>query len=96
MSNVQDERKTERITARVPASVRETLEYAASLQGATINQFLVNCAIKGAKEVIESERCMRLSIAESKVYLDLLDSPPKPNERAKAAFDSYQKGSFSV
>ncbi|MFT6914772.1 MAG: hypothetical protein ACJAWL_001068 [Motiliproteus sp.] len=96
MNPVKEERKTERITARVSASVHETLEYAASLQGATINQFLLNCAIKGAKEVIETELSLKLSIAESRTYLDLLASPPKPNARAKAAFDRYQQGTFSV
>lgn len=96
MNSAKDELKTARITARVPASVHATLEYAASLQGATLNQFLLNCAIKGAKEVIESERWLRLSIDESKVYLDLLAAPPAPNSQARAAYRSYQKGTFSV
>lgn len=91
-----DDRKNERVTARVSASMRETLEYAASLQGATISQFLVSCALKGAEEAIERERLLRLSGAESKIYLDLLASPPAPNPRMKSALKSYQSGDFRV
>ena len=34
-----------RITARVPLAVQETLEVAASLTGATLNQFVVQTAL---------------------------------------------------
>ena len=42
-----------RITARVPLSVQETLETAASLTGATLNQFVVQAALHEAERIIE-------------------------------------------
>ena len=40
-----------RITARVPLAVQETVELAASLPGATLNQFIVQTALREAERV---------------------------------------------
>ena len=53
--------KQDRIGARVPHEVYETLCRAAELTGATVNQFLVQAALKEAQEVIEREEVIRLS-----------------------------------
>jgi uncharacterized protein (DUF1778 family) len=53
--------KQDRIGARVPHEVYETLCRAAELTGATVNQFLVQAALKEAQEVIEREEIIRLS-----------------------------------
>ena len=47
--------KQDRIGARVPHEVYETLCRAAELTGATVNQFLVQAALKEAQTVIERE-----------------------------------------
>ncbi|MEZ5601976.1 MAG: DUF1778 domain-containing protein [Candidatus Competibacteraceae bacterium] len=47
--------KQDRIGARVPHEVYETLCRAAELTGATVNQFLVQSALKEAQAVIERE-----------------------------------------
>ena len=46
----------ERIGARVPRDVYDTLNKAAELMGATVNQFLVQSALKEAQSVIEREQ----------------------------------------
>ncbi len=79
------------IGARVPREVYETLCRAAELSGATVNQFLVQAALKEAQEVIEREEVIRLSPRDWKWLLDLLENPPKPNARLKAAMKRYQK-----
>lgn len=83
--------KQERIGARVPPDVYETLNRAAQLTGATVNQFLVQSALKEAHAVIEREQTIRLSRRDCERLLDLLDTPPKPNARFKAAMKHYQK-----
>lgn len=83
--------KQERIGARVPADVYETLNRAAELMGATVNQFLVQSALKEAQAVIEREQTIRLSRRDCERLLDLLESPAKPNARFKAAMKHYQK-----
>ncbi|HET9034112.1 MAG TPA: DUF1778 domain-containing protein [Dokdonella sp.] len=83
--------KQERIGARVPPDVYETLTRAAELTGATVNQFLVQSALKEAQAVIEREQTIRLSRRDFERLLDLLDRPFKPNPRIKAAMKHYQK-----
>ena len=83
--------KQDRIGARVPREVYETLCRAAELTGATVNQFLVQAALKEAQEVIEREEVIRLSPRDWNWLLELMDNPPRPNARLKDALKRYQK-----
>jgi uncharacterized protein (DUF1778 family) len=83
--------KQDRIGARVPHEVYETLCRAAELTGATVNQFLVQSALKEAQAVIEREEVIRLSPRDWNWLLDLMENPPKPNAKLKAAMKRYQK-----
>jgi uncharacterized protein (DUF1778 family) len=80
-----------RIGARVPHEVYETLCRAAELTGATVNQFLVQAALKEAQAVIERNEVIRLSPRDWGWLLDLMENPGKPNAKLKAAADRYQK-----
>lgn len=83
--------KQDRIGARVPHEVYETLCRAAELTGATVNQFLVQAALKEAQQVIEREEIIRLSPRDWHWLLDLTENPPKANAKLKAALKRYQK-----
>lgn len=83
--------KQDRIGARVPHEVYETLCRAAELTGATVNQFLVQSALKEAQAVIEREEVIRLSARDWTSLLDLLENPPQPNAKLKAAIERYQQ-----
>ncbi len=83
--------KQDRIGARVPHEVYETLCRAAKLTGATVNQFLVQAALKEAQEVIEREEIIRLSPRDWNWLLDLMENPSKPTPKLKAALKRYQK-----
>jgi uncharacterized protein (DUF1778 family) len=87
---MQEPRK--RITARVSDDVRVTLEQAAELLGATVNQFVVQTAYQEAQRVLERESVIRLSQKDARKILSLLDHPPKPNKRLKDAARAF-KGS---
>jgi len=84
------EEHRKRITARVSDDVRNTLEQAAELLGATVNQFVVQAAYVEAQRVIERESVIRLSQEDAHRVLALLDRPPKPNKRLKAAVKAFQ------
>lgn len=83
--------KQDRIGARVPHDVYETLCRAAELTGATVNQFLVQAALKEAHSVIDREDVIRLSPRDWNWLLDLTEDPPKPNERLQAALSRYNQ-----
>ena len=82
--------RQERIGARVPSDVYQTLTRAASLSGATVNQFLVQSTLKEAQAVIEREQTIRLSRRDCQRMLNLLENPPKANPRFKAAEKHYR------
>jgi len=89
-----------RITARVPLHVQETLETAASLVGSTVNQFVVQAALREAERIIEQERVIRLSADDARYFLEAVDNPLPPNEKLISALQDYathrhdQTGSF--
>jgi len=83
-----DEEKV-RITARVPSEMREALEQAARLQGATLNQFVVQCAYQEAQRILERETVLRLSQRDAKKVFSMLEHPPKANKRLKEAVKAY-------
>jgi uncharacterized protein (DUF1778 family) len=78
-----------RITARVPAQIQETLEIAASMVGATVNQFIVQTALREAERIIEQERVIRLSISDAEAFVCELDSSPAPNAKLLASLHDY-------
>ena len=79
-----------RITARVSGSVRATLEQAAELLGATVNQFVVQTAYQEAQRILERESVIRLSQKDARKVLSLLDSPPKPGKALRDAVKAYR------
>lgn len=78
-----------RITARVSASVQETLETAASMIGATVNQFVVQTALREAERIIEQERVIRFAGSDAMRFLNALDTPLPPNDNLAAALLDY-------
>ena len=83
--------KQDRIGARVPHEVYRTLCRAAELTGATVNQFLVQSALKEAQAVIEREEVIRMSARDWNWLLDQIEQPPAPNARLQAALRHYQE-----
>ncbi len=81
-----------RITARVSKNVQTTLEQAAELVGATVNQFVVQTAYQEAQRILERESVIKLSQSDARKVLALLGSPPKANRALKDAVKAF-KGS---
>ncbi len=79
-----------RVSARVPVHVKETLELAAAMVGATVNQFMVQTALREAERIIEQERVIRLSARDAEMFIQALENPPPPNAKLRAALQHYQ------
>lgn len=84
------EKKT-RLVARIPAAVRKTIQAAAELQGASLNQFMVQAAYREAQEILERETTIRLNREQSRRLFELLDDPPRPNAALVAARAAHRK-----
>ena len=90
MATAPPEDKT-RVTMRVPTELRQTLEEAARLQGATLNAFVVQAAFEEAQRILERESVIRLSRESAETVFSLMENPPKPNEKLKAAAKTFKK-----
>ena len=89
-------RKEEHISARVTQDVHSTLRQAAEMVGATVNQFLVQTALKEAQNIIERERTIQLTQRDAKVFFGMLDRPPKPKAKLRAAVAAYRKSGLNA
>ena len=79
-----------RVTARLPASVKDTLQKAADLAGATLNQFIIRAAVKEAQKVINTEQVIHLSLQDADRIFSLIENPPIPNNHLKEAIQRHQ------
>lgn len=74
-----------RITARIPAEHEARLNEASSILGLSPNAFIVQAALKEARQVIANETEIRLSEELATKMIELLDSPPQPTPAALKA-----------
>lgn len=79
-----------RVTARVSTSVKQTLLEAASLSGATLNQFLVQASLKEAQKILAAERAITLSGRDADKIFQLVENPPAINHNLKAAIARHK------
>ena len=82
--------KDARVVARIPPAVKETLQRAADLSGATLNQFLVQSAVNAANSLLETERKIILSERDAQTVFDLLENPPTPTNKLLVAVDKHR------
>ena len=68
-----------RLTTRITGHVQDTLQAAADLVGATLNQFVVQAALEKAERVIESETTLLLTRREALRVFELTQAPPVRN-----------------
>ena len=83
-----------RITARLPVSVKKTLQKAADITGETLNQFMIQSAVKEARAVIRKEQRIQLSGEEADRIFSLIENPPPPNRKLREAIE-HHKAFFS-
>lgn len=83
--------KNERITARVSEQVKDTLMTAATMTGATLNQFLIQAALEKAEKIIEKDKRVHLSKKDAAVFFDAIENPPEPNDKLKKTFGKYKQ-----
>lgn len=89
MATVQHERV--RVTARIPAEMRDRLEEAAELMGSTLNQFVVQSAVQEAQRVLKRETTIRLSREAAQRILEMIDDPPKPTKALRRALKLHRE-----
>lgn len=85
------DKKEQRIDARLTLEAKLQIDQAAAMQGRSTSDFMVQAALKEASQVIESQRIIRLTVAESVALAELMAGEPKVNEASVAAMRRHQK-----
>jgi uncharacterized protein (DUF1778 family) len=80
-----------RLQLRVRPEQKATLMRAAALRNTDLTDFIVQLALREAKTVIEEAERIRLSERDSLLVLDLLENPPAPNAKLRAAIAAMPK-----
>lgn len=68
----QAENPMSRIDARIPLSVRETIDRAAAMQGRTRTDFLIEAALEKAEKVITEQAVLRLAVRDQELLAKAL------------------------
>lgn len=75
----------DRMSMRVRAEEKAMLLRAAAIENTDLTDFVLQHALRSAKAVIEEAEQIRLSARDSLRVLDVLENPPKPNAKLRAA-----------
>ena len=84
-------KENQRVSARVPGHVLDTLAEAAGLMGATLNHFLVQSALEKAQKIIENERTIKMTTRSANAFFDAIENPPAPSKKLKDAMKAYKR-----
>ena len=75
--DMQTDKNNQRVSARVPAHIYDTLMQASALEKAKI--------------VIENEQAIKLTTQSAKYFFSAIENPPPPNKKLKTAVKMYKK-----
>jgi uncharacterized protein (DUF1778 family) len=79
-----------RLEARISPDLKRRLEYAASLRGATLTEFVVQSAQEAAARTIRESEVLTLGERARAAFAELLLNPPRPNRKAIDAARRYK------
>jgi len=80
-----------RMNLRLQPEQKATLVRAAALRHTGLTDFVLQPALREARKVIEESERVRLSERDSLMVLDLLENPPAPNAKLRAAIARMPK-----
>jgi uncharacterized protein (DUF1778 family) len=81
----------ERMNLRLRRQEKAALMRAAALKNTDLTDFVLQPALREAKAVIEEAERIQLSERDSLMVLNLLENPPAPNAKLRAAIAALPK-----
>ena len=77
--------KDGRLSVRVHADVKESIEKAARVAGLSTSDFIISASAKAATEILKDQSVLQLSEDEFARFCEALEGEVAPNEAALAA-----------
>ena len=89
------ELKSERINLRLKGKAKNLLARAASFEGKTVSNFILNSAMERAEETIRKYETMSLNAQNSEIFLNALSGDLNFNQKLTDAFKEHSKRTVS-
>ncbi|MCH8157716.1 MAG: DUF1778 domain-containing protein [Nitrospinae bacterium] len=81
--------KTDRIQFRISSESKNLLERAARYSNKSTSEFVSVQSVTAAERIVEQHEKVALSRSDWNSFFKVLDNPPEPNKRLRAAFKRY-------
>src|ERR1017187_9272912 len=79
------------IQARVLPEHKTFFERAAALRGVNLTTFMVDSMREAALKTLKENEMLRLTVAERRVFVETLLTPPAPNQALRSATKRYNR-----
>ena len=86
----KDQRKAERLEARISREQKQLIQRAATLTGRSLTEFVVSSLQEAATRTIHEHELIALSRKDQEIFVRALLSPPAPNQKLRRAAQAYQ------
>jgi uncharacterized protein (DUF1778 family) len=81
--------RTERLEARVSRETKALCQKAASIQGSTLTDFVVNSAVEAAKRTVRESEFVELTQRDRVAFIEALLNVSAPNARLQKAAERH-------
>ena len=88
---IHSDKKSNRLEARIAPEVHALLQQAATLQGRTLSEFVIDSARQAAEATIAGHDVIRLSLQDQKRFADALLKPVPLQAALKKAAARHDK-----
>lgn len=88
---IQEDKKTTRLEARISPGVYALLQQAATLQGRTLSEFVIDSARQAAEATITGHEVIQLSLQDQQRFAAALLDPTPPRAALKRAAARHRK-----
>ena len=82
--------KQAQITLRLKPETKDMLKRAASIEGKTLNSFILASAAARAEETTQAHETMRLSARDASAFFEAVDKPVRFTQKLRSAFKEHQ------
>lgn len=86
---VQRKARMERIDLRTSANTKRLIVKASALAGVSVSTFMLNSAQERAQQMLAQHEALTLSAQDWDKFVSVIDNPPPPNQRLKAAMKKH-------
>ncbi len=91
MAAANTKTKSARLETRVSQEQKDLIERAAAYTGRTVSDFVVAHLEVAAKKVVDEYERLHLDKEQSRVLVDALLSPKRPNKKLRSAVAEHRK-----